>query len=205
MYKNFGKRFIDVIIAAAGLIILSPLFLFITLVLCFLNKGKPFFFQSRPGLFSKIFVIVKFKTMLDESDPNGKILSDSERITSTGKFLRCTSLDEIPQLWNILKGDMSLIGPRPLLTEYLSRYDKNQLRRHDVKPGITGWAQMNGRNEISWDAKFNHDLYYVDNLSFKLDSRIIAITIKQLVLQRNRTFYPYKMMEKFNGSKSGIN
>lgn len=202
MYKSFGKRFFDIISAAAGLIILSPLFLFLTLFLCFLNKGKPFFFQSRPGLFCKIFVIVKFKTMLDG---NEKCLSDNERITSMGKFLRRTSLDEIPQLWNVLKGDMSLVGPRPLLIEYLSRYDQIQIRRHDVKPGITGWAQINGRNEISWEEKFEYDLYYVDNLSLNLDLKIFLITLKKLIMRSNRKFYSNKIVEKFTGSSSITN
>ncbi|MCF0057785.1 sugar transferase [Dyadobacter sp. CY356] len=202
MYKSFGKRFFDIISAAAGLIILSPLFLFLKLLLFFLNKGKPFFFQPRPGLFCKIFVIVKFKTM---TDSNENPISDNDRITPIGKFLRRTSLDEIPQLWNVLKGDMSLVGPRPLLTEYLTGYDQNQLRRHNVKPGITGWAQINGRNEISWEEKFSLDLYYVDNLSFNLDLKILLITLKKLFLQRNRTFYSDKMMEKFTGSKSVMN
>lgn len=205
MYKSFGKRFFDIISAAAGLIILSPLFIFLIILLLFLNKGKPFFFQLRPGLFCKIFVIVKFKTMLDEIHGHENHLIDNERITSFGKFLRRTSLDEIPQLWNVLKGDMSLVGPRPLLTEYLSQYDQNQLRRHDVKPGITGWAQINGRNEISWEEKFNYDLYYVDNLSFKLDLQIILITLKKLIFQRNRIFYSDKTMEKFTGSSSVVN
>ncbi|MBE9465653.1 sugar transferase [Dyadobacter subterraneus] len=204
MYKSFGKRFFDIISVATGLIILSPLFLFLTLLLCFFNKGKPFFFQSRPGLFCKIFMIVKFKTMLDSNDPSMDQLPDQDRITRVGKFLRRTSLDEIPQLWNVLKGEMSLVGPRPLLIEYLSGYDQNQLRRHDVKPGITGWAQINGRNEISWEEKFKYDLYYVDNLSLKLDSKIFLITLIKLISRRNRTFYSNKMMEKFTGSSSLI-
>lgn len=202
MYKSFGKRFFDIISAAAGLIILSPLFIFLTLLLCFLNKGKPFFLQLRPGLFCKIFVIVKFKTMTDSSENQ---ISDNNRITSIGKFLRRTSLDEIPQLWNVLKGDMSLVGPRPLLTEYLSIYNQTQIRRQEVKPGITGWAQINGRNEISWEEKFEYDLYYVDNLSLNLDLKIFLITLKKLIFQRNRTFYSDKMMEKFTGSKSVTN
>ena len=197
MYKSFGKRFFDIISAAAGLIILSPLFLLLTLFLCFLNKGKPFFFQPRPGLFCKIFVIVKFKTMTDSCDGQ---LKDDGKITSTGKFLRRNSLDEIPQLWNVLKGDMSLVGPRPLLIEYLSRYDQNQLRRHDVKPGITGWAQVNGRNEITWDQKFNLDLYYVDNLSFILDLKILLRTIQNLFFQKDRRLDSGKIMDKFIGS-----
>lgn len=205
MYKSFGKRFFDIISAAAGLIILSPLFIFLTILLSFLNKGKPFFFQLRPGLFCKIFTIVKFKTMLDESHVNENHSLDNGRITSIGKFLRRTSLDEIPQLWNVLKGDMSLVGPRPLLTEYLSKYDQNQLRRHNVKPGITGWAQVNGRNEIAWEEKFRCDLYYVDSLSFLFDLKIISITIRNLIFRKNHTFYSNKMMEEFTGSSSVIN
>ncbi|WP_159469082.1 sugar transferase [Dyadobacter sp. 3J3] len=205
MYERFGKRFFDIISAAAGLIILSPLFVFLILILCLVNKGKPFFFQSRPGLFCKIFVIIKFKTMLDLNDSSIDELPDQDRITSIGKLLRRTSLDEIPQLWNVLKGDMSLVGPRPLLIEYLSRYDQNQLRRHDVKPGITGWAQVNGRNEISWQEKFKYDLYYVDNPSLLLDLQIIITTIQNLIFRKKHDFYSNKIMEEFTGSSSLIN
>ncbi|GLU55078.1 hypothetical protein Dfri01_45390 [Dyadobacter frigoris] len=143
--------------------------------------------------------------MADIANGNKEYLSDSKRITSIGKFLRRTSLDELPQLWNVLKGDMSLVGPRPLLIEYLCRYDKNQLRRHEVKPGITGWAQINGRNEISWEEKFDYDLYYVENLSLNLDLKIFLITLKKLIFQRNRTFYSNKVAEKFTGSSSLTN
>ncbi|MEO6686983.1 MAG: sugar transferase [Dyadobacter sp.] len=205
MYKSFGKRFFDIISAAAGLIILSPLFVYLILILCFFNKGKPFFFQHRPGLFGKSFVIVKFKTMVDISHGENKYVSDNEKVTSFGKFLRHTSLDEIPQLWNVLKGDMSLVGPRPLLTEYLSRYDQNQLRRHQVKPGITGWAQVNGRNEISWEEKFNYDLYYVDHLSFLFDLKILWTTSKKLLFRKNDAFNSNKIMEEFTGSSSHSN
>lgn len=204
MYKSFGKRFFDIISAAMGLIILSPLFLFLTLLLFFSNKGKPFFFQSRPGLFCKIFVIVKFKTMLDTSDSSMDQLPDQNRITRVGKFLRRTSLDEIPQLWNVLKGDMSLVGPRPLLIEYLTRYDQNQLLRHNVKPGITGWAQINGRNEISWEEKFKYDLYYVDNLSLQLDLKILLKTVQGPIFHKKHNFYSNKMAEKFTGSSTLI-
>lgn len=160
-----------------GLILLSPLFLLITLFLFIANSGKPFFFQSRPGKNGKIFRIVKFKTMTDKKDADGKLLPDAQRLTLVGKFVRKTSLDEIPQLLNVLKGDMSLIGPRPLLTHYLHLYNEFQNRRHEIKPGITGWAQVNGRNAISWDKKFEYDVWYVDNVSLPLDIKILFKTI----------------------------
>jgi undecaprenyl phosphate N,N'-diacetylbacillosamine 1-phosphate transferase len=169
MYKNFGKRFFDIILAAAGLIILSPLFIFLTLLLSASNDGQPFFLQSRPGLNGEPFVILKFKTMRDVKDANENYLADQRRITKYGKFMRTTSLDEIPQLWNVLLGEMSLVGPRPLLTEYLSLYNPQQIRRHEVRTGITGWAQVNGRNAISWEEKFDYDLFYVDHMSFLFD------------------------------------
>ena len=186
MYKNFGKRFIDVIMAAAGLIILSPLFLFLVIILWFLNNGKPFFLQPRPGLNGVIFKIIKFKTMRDQNDLHENLLPDGQRITTTGNFLRRTSLDEIPQLWNVVKGDMSLVGPRPLLVEYLPLYSPVQQQRHEVKPGITGWAQINGRNAISWTKKFEYDVWYVQNLSFMLDIKILFQTVLKLLNQNNK-------------------
>jgi undecaprenyl phosphate N,N'-diacetylbacillosamine 1-phosphate transferase len=199
MYKNFGKRFFDIIAAAAGLLILSPLFVFITLLLyCSCNR-QPFFFQPRPGLNNKIFVIIKFRTMLDSTDGEGNYLSDDQRMTRLGKFMRRNSLDELPQLWNVLLGDMSLVGPRPLLTEYLTRYSPQQGRRHEVRPGITGWAQIHGRDTISWTKKFSYDLYYVENLSLLLDSRILLCTAINLLFPPQLPSSFEKTVEKFTG------
>ncbi|SJN48223.1 Lipid carrier : UDP-N-acetylgalactosaminyltransferase [Sphingobacterium faecium PCAi_F2.5] len=184
MYKGFFKHFFDFCIALIGLILLSPVFLLLTIGLFIVNKGKPFFFQARPGFKGKIFKIVKFKTMTDKKDKNGDLLPDADRLTSIGAFVRKTSLDEIPQLINVLKGDMSLIGPRPLLPQYLTLYSSFQARRHEVKPGITGWAQVNGRNAISWKQKFDFDVWYVDNLSVITDIKILYLTVLK-VLKRD--------------------
>ncbi|MCF6129901.1 sugar transferase [Flavobacterium sp. AS60] len=181
MYTRIVKPLADTFAALIGLILLSPLFLLITILLIIANNGKPFFFQLRPGKNGKIFKIVKFKTMNDKKDANGQLLSDSKRLTAVGSFVRKTSLDEIPQLINVLLGDMSLIGPRPLLPAYLEYYTPFQNRRHEVKPGITGWAQVNGRNTISWDQKFEYDVWYVDHQSFILDIKIIFKTIQKVV------------------------
>ncbi len=183
MYKNFIKRFLDIIVALVGLLILSPIFILVTIGLYFANQGKPFFFQERPGLNEKIFKIIKFKTMNDKKDTTGNLLSDAERLTPIGAFVRKTSLDEIPQLINVLKGDMSLIGPRPLRTYYLPLYNEVQKTRHNVCPGITGWAQVNGRNAISWTKKFELDVYYVNNISFALDLEIFFLTIKKVIVR----------------------
>jgi len=183
MYKNFFKRIIDFFASLIGLIVLSPLFIVVTIALFFANQGKPFFFQSRPGKGERIFKIVKFKTMNDKKDENGNLLSDAERLTKIGSFVRKTSLDEIPQLINVLKGDMSLIGPRPLLVQYLPLYNETQKRRHEVRPGITGWAQINGRNAISWQQKFEYDVWYVDNISLWLDIKILFLTIKKVFVR----------------------
>lgn len=180
MYNFFFKRIIDFSCAVIGLLLLSPLFVIVTIGLYFANQGKPFFFQLRPGKNEKIFKIIKFKTMNDKKDSQGNLLSDAERLTKVGMFVRKASLDEIPQLLNVLKGEMSLIGPRPLLPEYLSLYNEEQKRRHEVKPGITGWAQVNGRNTISWEQKFEYDVWYVKNLSFLLDIKILFLTIKKV-------------------------
>lgn len=180
MYKSFFKRFIDFIAASIGLMILSPVLIIAAVGLYFANQGKPFFFQMRPGLNGKIFTIVKFKTMNDKKDAQGNLMSDEQRLTKIGKFVRKTSLDELPQLWNVIKGEMSLIGPRPLLPEYLPLYDANQARRHEVKPGMTGWAQVNGRNAISWQQKFEYDVWYVEHLSFGLDIKILLLTIMKV-------------------------
>jgi undecaprenyl phosphate N,N'-diacetylbacillosamine 1-phosphate transferase len=180
MYRLFFKRIIDFFSAIFGLLFLSPLFVIVIIGLYFANQGKPFFFQLRPGKNGKIFKIVKFKTMNDKKDIVGNLLPDDQRLTKIGKFVRKTSLDEIPQLLNVVKGDMSLIGPRPLLPEYLPLYDNEQKRRHEVKPGITGWAQVNGRNAISWQQKFEYDVWYVENLNFFLDIKILFLTVKKV-------------------------
>lgn len=171
----------DFIIAFVALVILFPLILIISLLLSINNKGTPFFFQKRPGKNERIFKVIKFKTMNDMKDTNGKLLSDAQRLTKLGAFIRKTSLDEIPQLINVIKGDMSIIGPRPLLPEYLTLYNETQKKRHHVKPGITGWAQVNGRNAISWKQKFEYDVWYVENLSFILDLQIVFKTIIKVV------------------------
>lgn len=176
MYKLILKPFFDIMIALIGFIIFSPIFALVFLLLAYSNKGTPFFYQVRPGKNEKLFKIIKFKTMNDKKDEDGNLLSDEKRITALGKFIRKTSLDELPQLLNILKGDMSLIGPRPLLIEYLSLYNKEQKKRHKVKPGITGWAQVNGRNAINWEEKFELDVWYVENLSILLDTKIFFKT-----------------------------
>lgn len=182
MYKVFFKRSLDLFVAVTGLLLISPIFLLLWLWLTFANKGAgAFFVQARPGKNEKIFNIVKFKTMTDEKDAEGKLFSDEKRLTKVGKFVRSTSMDEIPQLLSVIKGDMSLIGPRPLLVEYLPLYDKHQKRRHEVRPGITGWAQVNGRNTISWEEKFECDVWYVDNISFVLDCKILIMTVLKVL------------------------
>ena len=181
MYKSIVKPIFDFSAAFLGFIIVSPVFLVVTFLLFIANNGKPFFFQLRPGKNGKIFKIVKFKTMNDKKDKEGNLLSDAERLTRVGSFVRKTSLDEIPQLLNVIKGDMSLIGPRPLLPSYLEIYSDFENRRHEVKPGITGWAQVNGRNTISWDEKFEYDVWYVDHFSILLDFKILFMTIKKVL------------------------
>jgi lipopolysaccharide/colanic/teichoic acid biosynthesis glycosyltransferase len=199
MYKNYFKRLFDFTAALVGLLLLSPIFLVVTIGLFFVNQGKPFFFQTRPGKDEKLFRIVKFKTMNDKKDANGNLLSDAERLTAIGSFVRKTSLDEIPQLLNVLKGDMSLIGPRPLLVQYLPLYNAEQKKRHDVRPGITGWAQVNGRNAISWTKKFELDVWYVDNISLILDIRIFFLTIKKVFVREGISQEGQATMEMFNG------
>lgn len=177
MYNSFGKRLLDLMVVLPALIIISPVFLLIALLVR-IRIGSPIFFrQQRPGLRGEPFTIYKFRTMADANNAQGELLPDSERLVSLGKFLRNTSLDELPELINVLKGEMSLVGPRPLLMQYLDRYTENQMRRHDVMPGITGWAQVNGRNAVSWEEKFEMDLWYLDNISLWLDMKIIIITI----------------------------
>ena len=199
MYKALVKPTFDFLAAAVGLVVLSPLFVVITVVLYFSNQGKPFFTQRRPGKNTTIFHIIKFKTMNDKKDANGQLLPDSQRLTSMGSFIRKTSLDEIPQLINVLTGDMSLIGPRPLLTNYLHLYSDFQNRRHEVKPGITGWAQVNGRNAISWDKKFEYDVWYVDNSSFILDCKILFKTVLKVLKSEGINAANAATIEPFDG------
>lgn len=200
MYKNLLKPLLDIISASLGLILLSPLFVAATIALSFANQGKPFFFQKRPGKNGKIFTIIKFKTMNDKKDADGILLSDEIRLTTIGKFVRKTSLDEIPQLLNVLKGDMSIIGPRPLLPNYLHLYSPFQNRRHEVKPGITGWAQINGRNAISWDQKFELDVYYVSHISLFLDIKILFKTVLKVVKSEGINAQDAATIEPFSGN-----
>lgn len=186
MYKNGLKRVFDFIIVFCVLSVIWPILLIVTIWLHFANKGAgAFFFQERPGKNAKIFKVVKFKTMTDERDAEGNLLPDKDRLTKVGKFVRSTSLDELPQLINVLKGDMALIGPRPLLPIYLPLYSKEQYRRHEVRPGITGWAQVNGRNNISWTKTFELDVWYVDHCSFLTDIKIILLTIKKVLFRED--------------------
>ena len=200
MYKHFFKRFFDFGISLIALICISPILVIVTVWLHFANKGAgTFFLQERPGKDGKIFKVIKFKTMTDERDENGKLLPDEVRLTRVGKFVRSTSIDELPQLINVLKGDMALIGPRPLLVKYLPLYSKEQMRRHEVRPGISGWAQCHGRNAISWKQKFEYDVWYVDHLSFWTDVKIIFITIKKVFIREGISEEGHATMEPFNG------
>ena len=200
MYQHFFKRLIDFTIVLIALLCIWPILLIIIIWLHFANKGAgAFFTQERPGKNGKIFKVIKFKTMTDVRDANGNLLPDADRLTKVGKFVRSTSIDELPQLFNVLKGDMALIGPRPLLPQYLPLYNKVQARRHDVRPGITGWAQVNGRNAISWTKKFELDVWYVDHLSFLLDLKIIFLTIKKVFVREGISQEGQATMEFFNG------
>jgi undecaprenyl phosphate N,N'-diacetylbacillosamine 1-phosphate transferase len=200
MYLCLFKRLIDFIIAFFALVIVWPILLLISIWLYFANKGAGIFFlQERPGKDEKIFKVIKFKTMTDERGADGNLLSDKERLTKIGKFVRSTSIDELPQLINVLKGDMSLIGPRPLLPQYLPLYSKEQVRRHEVRPGITGWAQVNGRNAISWTKKFELDVWYVDHCSFLLDLKIVFMTIKKVFVREGISSDTSATMEAFTG------
>lgn len=201
MYKNFFKRFLDFWISLIGLIIISPILLVITIWLHFANKGAgAFFFQERPGKDAKIFKVIKFKTMTDERDAEGNLLPDEQRLTKVGKFVRSTSIDELPQLINVLKGDMALIGPRPLLPQYLPLYSPEQARRHEVRPGISGWAQCHGRNAISWTEKFKLDVWYVDHVSLMTDLKVIFITIKNVLMRKDINSATAATMEYFDGT-----
>ena len=203
MYKNFFKRLFDFTASLLGLVLISPIFVIVTIGLYFANQGKPFFFQARPGKDERIFKIIKFKTMNDKKDAQGNLLPDVDRLTPIGAFVRKTSLDEIPQLLNVLKGDMSLIGPRPLLVQYLPLYNAEQKKRHDVRPGITGWAQVNGRNAISWEQKFAYDVWYVDKCSFLLDIKIVVLTLKKVFVREGISQEGHATMETFKGNSYG--
>ena len=201
MYKHFIKRLLDFTIVFCALLILWPILLLITIWLHFANKGAgAFFFQERPGKDERIFKVIKFKTMTDERDENGKLLPDAVRLTKVGRFVRSTSIDELPQLINVLKGDMALIGPRPLMPKYLPLYSPEQRRRHEVRPGITGWAQVNGRNNISWTKKFELDVWYVDHCSFALDVKIIFMTIKKVLFREDISKEGEATTVPFNGT-----
>ena len=200
MYKSFFKRLFDFTVALIGFILLSPVFVIVTIGLFFANQGKPFFFQTRPGKNEHLFKIIKFKTMNDKKDANGNLLSDVERLTNIGNIVRKTSLDEIPQLLNVIKGDMSLIGPRPLLVQYLPLYNDFQKQRHLVRPGITGWAQINGRNAISWAQKFEYDVWYVEHCSLLLDVKILFLTFKKVFVREGISQDGQATMEAFKGN-----
>jgi lipopolysaccharide/colanic/teichoic acid biosynthesis glycosyltransferase len=199
-YKRYFKRLFDFVLSLVGFIILLPIFLPLTVLFSFFNNGKPFFFQERPGKEERLFRIIKFKTMNDKRDTQGTLLPDADRLTPVGSFVRKTSLDEIPQLLNVIKGDMSLTGPRPLLTAYLPLYNAGQKRRHAVRPGITGWAQVNGRNAISWKQKFEYDVWYVDHCSFLLDMKILFLTILKIFKSEGISSETSVTMEKFEGN-----
>lgn len=202
MYKFIFKRVIDLLISGLALIVLSPIFITLFILLTIANQGAGvFFLQERPGIRGRIFRVIKFKTMSDKRDARGTLLPDNERITRIGKLVRASSLDELPQLINVIKGDMALIGPRPLLVKYLPLYNSFQNRRHEVKPGITGWAQVNGRNAISWDDKFALDIYYVDNVNFWLDVKIIFLTIRKVFTGSDINSSTDAPMETFRGNE----
>ena len=200
MYKSFFKRFLDFSAALIGFLLISPVFIIVTIGLFLANQGKPFFIQKRPGLHGAIFKIIKFKTMNDKKDAAGTLLPDAQRLTAIGIFVRKTSLDELPQLLNVIKGDMSIVGPRPLLPEYLALYTAEQAKRHEVKPGITGWAQVNGRNAISWEEKFTLDGWYVEHQSFVLDLNILITTVKKVLVSDGITDNASATMLNFKGS-----
>lgn len=200
MYRKFIKTSLDFFFALIILILVSPILIFVTISLFVANQGQPFFFQTRPGKNEKLFRIIKFKTMNDKKNVEGNLLSDADRLTPIGAWVRKTSLDEVPQLFNVLLGDMSLIGPRPLLPEYLPLYNTEQKKRHIVRPGITGWAQVNGRNAISWMQKFEYDVWYVEHLSFKLDLKILFLTIKKVLIKEGINSNTSATMEAFKGN-----
>lgn len=201
MYAGFLKRGIDLSLACLALLLLSPILLLLSLIGAVKMKGNPFFTQERPGKDGKIFKLIKFKSMTEERDETGVLLSDEKRLTAYGKFIRRTSLDEIPELWNILRGDMALVGPRPLLVKYLPLYNKRQKRRHEVRPGLTGLAQVNGRNLLSWEERFEFDVKYVENISFFLDLKIVFLTVIKVIKKEGISSKEAVTMEEFKGSK----
>jgi undecaprenyl phosphate N,N'-diacetylbacillosamine 1-phosphate transferase len=200
LYRKYFKRIIDFLFSLIGIVLLFPIFIIVFILLFINNNGSPFFVQKRPGLNERIFKILKFKTMNDKKDENGNLLPDADRLTKLGSFIRKTSLDEIPQLINVLKGDMSLVGPRPLLPDYLSKYSNFQARRHEVKPGVTGWVQVNGRNGLEWDKKFELDVWYVDNISFTLDVKILFKTVQKVIKSDGINAADSATIEPFQGS-----
>lgn len=200
MYRRYLKRLLDAIVAILALSFLLPVFVILLVVLWFVNSGKPFFLQPRPGRYGRVFKVIKFRTMNNKRGPGGNLLPDRDRLTTIGRFVRSTSLDEIPQLVNVLRGDMSLVGPRPLLVKYLPLYNERQARRHEVRPGITGWAQVNGRNAISWQERFELDVYYVDNLSFWLDLKILFLTVRKVLKREGISSQNSVTMDAFKGN-----
>ena len=200
MYQKYLKRIVDIVVSFTGILLVLPILCLVALLLLIANKTSPFFIQIRPGKNEKLFKIIKFKTMTDATDKQGNLLPDEQRLTAIGRFIRSTSLDELPQLLNVLKGDMSLVGPRPLLPEYLPLYNNEQKKRHKVKPGLTGWAQVNGRNALSWNDKFKLDVWYVKNGSFWLDIKIYWLTLKKVLLKEGIASKNSVTMEKFKGN-----
>ena len=199
MYRKFGKRFFDLVLVIPGLILISPMLLLVAIVAKFKIGSPVLFQQERPGIHGKIFKMVKFRSMRNDRDANGELLPDEVRLVQFGKLLRATSLDEFPELWNVITGEMSLVGPRPLLAKYLDRYNPTQARRHEVRPGITGWAQINGRNAITWEEKFDYDVWYVDNLSFFLDVKILALTVLKVFKRSGTSAEGHATMPEFFG------
>jgi lipopolysaccharide/colanic/teichoic acid biosynthesis glycosyltransferase len=200
MYRNFFKRLLDFMTALVALLVLSPIFVLVCLVLAVANQGQIFFIQPRPGRNEKIFRIIKFRTMNNKKDSQGQLLPDAQRLTAAGRLVRKTSLDEVPQLINVLKGEMSLVGPRPLLVKYLPLYSEKHKRRHELRPGITGWAQVNGRNAIGWQQKFDYDVWYAENISFGLDMKIVFLTLKKVVAGEGISQHGQATIEEFNGN-----
>ncbi len=200
MYRKFGKRFFDLVLVIPGLILISPMLLLVAIVAKFKIGSPVLFQQERPGIHGKIFRMIKFRSMRNDRDANGELLPDEVRLVPFGKLLRATSLDEFPELWNVIKGEMSLVGPRPLLAKYLDRYNPTQARRHEVRPGITGWAQINGRNAITWEEKFDYDVWYVDNLSFFLDVKILALTVLKVFKRSGTSAEGHVTMPEFLGT-----
>jgi sugar transferase EpsL len=200
VYRKFGKRFFDLVLVIPGLILISPMLLLVAIVAKFKIGSPVLFQQERPGIHGKIFRMIKFRSMRNDRDANGELLPDEVRLVPFGKLLRATSLDEFPELWNVIKGEMSLVGPRPLLAKYLDRYNPTQARRHEVRPGITGWAQINGRNAITWEEKFDYDVWYVDNLSFFLDVKILALTVLKVFKRSGTSAEGHATMPEFLGT-----